>query len=476
MAGIGAVIFVGLHVVVMTACVGHILLREHRQPESRAAWLILVAAVPYAGVVAYMLFGRTSVGRRRVERLTDAFRALPRPEVPTGLPALRDDYAQLFEVGHSISGYPAVAGNRATLLAGSEAVIDAMVEDIDAATDHVHLLFYIWLDDDSGRRVADALIRAAGRGVACRALVDDLGSRHFLRSRSWAAMGEAGVQTRRALPVGNPVFRALLGRIDLRNHRKIFIVDNRVTYCGSQNCADAAFLPKAKYAPWVDSVVRFQGPVAGQAQHLFASDWVGNGGDDFTSALASAEPVAEPGVRAQVIGSGPTFRTTAMPELFASLIYAARHELFVTTPYYVPSAAIHSALCAAANRGVNTTLILPARNDSFAVGAASRSYYRDLISAGVKLHEFEPGLLHAKTLTLDGQVSLIGSTNMDRRSFDLNYENNVLVDDAALTADIRARQGQFLSQSHPVTLETVDGWSTGRRIWNNALAIVSPVL
>ncbi|MEC7762807.1 MAG: cardiolipin synthase [Pseudomonadota bacterium] len=475
MAGLGALIFVALHVVVMGACVAHILLREHRQPESRAAWLILVAAVPYAGVVAYMLFGRTSVGRRRVERLTDAFRALPRPEGPVRS-AVQDEYAPLFAVGHSISGYEPVGGNRAKLLDGSEAVIDAMVADIDAATDHVHLMFYIWLDDVSGRRVAEALMRAAGRGVACRALVDDLGSRHFLRSPLWAAMGEAGVQTRRALPVGNPLFRALLGRIDLRNHRKIFIVDNRVTYCGSQNCADAAFLPKAKYAPWVDSVVRFEGPVAAQAQHLFASDWVGNGGDDFTAALGPVAAVSEPGVRAQVIGSGPTFRTTAMPELFAALIYAARDELCVTTPYYVPSAAIHSALCAAANRGVATTLILPARNDSFAVGAASRSYYRDLIVAGVRLYEFEPGLLHAKTLTLDGRVSLIGSTNMDRRSFDLNYENNVLVDDAGLTEAIRTRQGDYLVQSRPVTLDTVDGWSTGRRIWNNALAIVSPVL
>lgn len=474
---------ISLHIAVMSFFVAHILLRENRQPESRMAWLVVVAALPYVGVLAYMLLGRTSVGRRRVELLTQAFEKLPRPDPGPELIAPTDPYEQLFEVGRSISGYPAVEGNRARLLPGENEAIDAMIADIDAARHHVHVLFYIWLADGNGRRVAEALMRAARRGVPCRALVDDLGSRRLVRHVLWDEMRAAGVQTRRALSVGNPVLRVLDGRIDIRNHRKVLIVDNRITYCGSQNCADPEFLPKAKFGPWVDAVVRFEGPLARQAQHLFASDWMGNGGEDLAALLAEPPFERQPdglaapaGVRAQVIGTGPTFRASAMPELFSSLIFAARHELVVTTPYYVPNTALQSALCASANRGVATTLILPAHNDDLLVGAASRSYFPDLLKAGVRLFEFQPGLLHAKTLTVDGRLSLIGSANMDRRSFDLNYENSVLVDDVALTAEIRARQALYQKQSLPVLLEEVADWSIGRRILNNATAIFGPVL
>ncbi len=157
-------------------------------------------------------------------------------------------------------------------------------------------------------------------------------------------------------------------------------------------------------------------------------------------------------------------------------MYGARRELFVTTPYYVPNDAMQAALCAAANRGVDTTIIFPARNDDFAVGAASRSYYADLLAAGVKIHEYGAGLLHAKSMTVDGEVTLIGSANMDRRSFDLNYENNILFCDAAATAEMRERQQSYLAKCRQITAEEVDGWSWPRRLWNNAVATVGPVL
>ena len=214
-------------------------------------------------------------------------------------------------------------------------------------------------------------------------MVDDLGSRALVRSALWARMEAGGVRQARALSVGNPLWRALTGRIDLRNHRKILVIDNAVTYCGSQNCADPAFLPKARFAPWVDAVMRFTGPVVRQNQLLFASDWMAETEDDLHDVLTAPMPPAGPGFVAQVIASGPVARPTAAPEMFASLLYNARRELIVTTPYYVPVESIQAALRAAANRGVDTTLILPARNDDFAVGAASRSYYADLAEAGV---------------------------------------------------------------------------------------------
>ncbi|ESQ09976.1 MAG: hypothetical protein N838_19425 [Thiohalocapsa sp. PB-PSB1] len=181
-------------------------------------------------------------------------------------------------------------------------------------------------------------------------------------------------------------------------------------------------------------------------------------------------------IPAQVIGTGPTVRCSAMPEMFESLIYSARDELVITTPYYVPDEAMQAALCAAARRGTNTSIIFPARNDSWIVAAASRSYYSDLLTAGVHIFEYLGGLLHTKSLTLDGAITLIGSANMDRRSFELNYENNILFYDPALTAAMRQRQQHYIDCSVEVKQQQVEAWSWRRRLWNNSVAMFGPVL
>ncbi|MGN6766970.1 MAG: cardiolipin synthase, partial [Rhizobiaceae bacterium] len=376
----------------------------------------------------------------------------------------------------SVNGFVPVAGNRAELTADSFRSIERMVEDIDAATDHVHLLFYIWLPDNNGRKVADALKRAAARGVTCRAMVDDIGSRELIRSPLWQEMATAGVKTARALRVGNPILRIFFGRIDLRNHRKIAIIDNRVTYCGSQNCADAEFLPKAKYAPWVDVLLRVEGPVVHQNQIIFATDWMTFDGEDIRHILEIPVEAHVQGFPAQLVATGPTGRFSAMPQMFESLIFAARGDLFITTPYYAPYQGLQEALCAAASRGVDVTLILPRRNDDFAIARASRSYYPELLQSGVRIHEYEKGLLHAKTITMDGEITFIGSANMDRRSFDLNYENNMLIYDGKVTAALRSRQEEFLAASIRVETEEVRHWPWYRRLANNTFAILSPLL
>ena len=460
-------------------CILRVLLHPDRRPPARLSWIVVILALPYLGVAGYLLLGETNIGRGRVARLRRVLATLPPPDAvaaPAPPAAIPDRYSQLFNVGRSISGYPRVDGNRARLMADSDAAIDAMVADIDAAREHVHLMFYIWLPDTNGLKMVDALQRAARRGVVCRAMVDDLGSRALIGSPHWQAMGAAGVHLARALPVGNPLLHVFVARVDLRDHRKILVIDNAVTYCGSQNCADPAFLPKAAYAPWVDAVMRFEGPVVRQNQHLFASDWMANHDEDIAHVLRAPTEPAGAGFPAQVIASGPTVRHSAMPEIFASLMYAARRELVITTPYYVPDEAIQAALCAAANRGVAVTIVFPARNDDFAVGATSRSHYRELLAAGVAIHEFQPGLLHTKSVTVDGEVTLIGSANMDRRSFDLNYENNILLLDAETTAAMRARQMTYVAESRQVLLEEVEAWPMTKRLWNNTIAILGPVL
>lgn len=464
-----------VHLLIITGLSVRVLLRPHRDPASRVAWILFIMALPYVGALTYLMLGevRPNKGQARQRPHENALPPITNLALIPHLPALN---LPGFSIGQSISGFKPVGGNTGHLLDDSNTTINTMVLDIDAAQEHVHLLFYIWLADNNGCKVVDALIRAARRGVTCRVIVDDLGSRNFIRSEHWTAMHHAGVQLARAQPIGNVMVRILKGRVDVRNHRKIVVIDNRITYCGSQNCADPEFAIKAKYAPWVDAVIRFEGPIARQNQALFLSDWLACTNEDCRELAQHPMMPAETGFAAQVIGTGPENHYSATPELFATLMFSARKELVITTPYYVPDDFMQAALCSSARRGVATSIILPARNDSWFVGAASRSHYSELLEAGVRIHEYTGGLLHAKTLTVDGEVTLIGSANMDRRSFELNFENNILFHDKSLTQAIRCRQDEYTAQSKPVTQADVASWSLPHQLRNNTMAILSPLL
>ena len=470
-----------LHLLILVVVVVRVLQRPHREPASRIAWLVVVFALPVVGIFAYLMLGETHIGRRNQKAMLaeleeEHYSEYFVDENADGSIGIPSRYVHLFRVGRSISNFAPVTGNSVQLMQDSAATIDSMVFDIDAARSEVNVLFYIWLTDNTGVRVAEALKRAAGRGVICRVIVDGLGSRMLIRSRLWREMGAAGVHTAVALPLGNALLRPLQGRVDLRNHRKIVVVDHEITYCGSQNCADKEFMPKAKYGPWVDSVVRMEGPIARQNQILFTSDWHHCTKEVIANVSEPLQDNTTASVVAQVIASGPTLRHSAMEEVFISLMFTARYELRISTPYYVPSQPMQAALCAAAYRGVQTTLILPARNDSKEVAGASRSYYAELLEAGVDIREYVGGLLHSKTLTLDGEIALIGSANMDRRSFDLNFENNVLIYDPELTQALHARQQDYIDSADIITLEQVENWSLTRCLWNNSVAMLGPIL
>lgn len=458
-----------------------ILLREDLSPPARLAWFIALLVLPFVGAIAYFLFGEIDLGHRARKRHDKIFERIRTKAVHHMGSAedvnrlIRREFQPAFAYAASINGFYPVAGNKAELLADAEDFLDRLVADIDAAEEQVHVLFYIWLEDYTGRAVGRALIRAAQRGVTCRAIADGLGSRLMIKGPLWNQMKEAGVDLAVAFPLSNPVRTMLTSRIDLRNHRKILVIDGRVTYCGSQNSADPEFRIKARYAPWVDVMARFEGPVVNQNQLLFASDWMQATGTVLEGLPLPAEAQAG-GFPAQVVGDGPTERAGATPQMFSLLIGCARDELILTTPYFVPDMTVFEALCAAAQRGVRVVLIFPRKNDSWFVAAASHSYYNRLLEAGCEIHEYREGLLHAKTLTIDGCISLIGSSNLDLRSFDLNYENNILMQDDEMTRAIRARQESYLPKSDRIELDQVRRWPHLRRIWNNVVVTVGPIL
>lgn len=471
--GIWAVILVLLDI----ATVARAVTREHRSGASRLAWVVVILSLPLVGVIAYFFLGDTSADRRSERKLKDLRRELPkRPSGALSHPELPLLYRQAFARAGSVNGFQPVSGNRAEVTIDSTESMDWLVEDIDAAKEHVHLLFYIWLTDVNGTRVAEALMRAAQRGVTCRVIVDGLGARKLLASPLWTQMKEAGIETVTAFAFRFAPLAAFFRRLDIRNHRKIIVIDHTTTYVGSQNCADAAFLVKKKFAPWVDIMMRITGPVAWQSQRLFVSDWMVNGGNDISDLLRREASVPVDGFPAVVAGTGPNIDVQGVPDMAQMLLASAQHDVVITTPYYVPSEALQQQICATAVRGVRVRLNVPANNDSHVVGFASRSFYRALLKAGVEIHEFQPGLLHAKLMTVDGQVAMLGSANLDRRSFDLNYENSMMLVDRATVGELVAKQEVFLNASLPVDRKKVAGWSVPRRVLINSVGMMAPLL
>lgn len=454
------------------------LLRPHREPASRLAWIIAILALPIAGVVLYLLLGETRISGPRRSRGKEINALLPRPPGNYECKAEDCDSAHWspFALASTVNHLDPTTGNSARLAPDSNAAVDEMIADVDSARETVHGCFYIWLADNNGLKLKEAFIRAATRGAHVRLLADALGSRRFIRSKHWKEMEEAGCELRVALPVGNPLWTVIRGRVDLRNHRKLMVVDNRMAWCGSQNCADPEFRIKPRYAPWVDIMSRWQGPAAQQCQFLFVSDWIAEGGEDISDMLRQPLIPGDGAIVAQVLGTGPTAEFDAMPACFSELIHSAREELVVTTPYFVPDEQLLFALTSAARRRVRTVMLFPKRNDNWIVAAASRSYYKDLIDAGAEIYEFRPGLLHAKTMVVDRCTGLIGSANLDRRSFELNFEDNILFEDPDFAAAVRARQDQYLGDCDRVTRDDVDRYGILLRLWQNLLATLSPML
>lgn len=470
--------FVILHYALALAVSIRVLLRPRLEPTVRLSWILVIELVPLVGIIAYILFGEVRMRGAEVQKMADVRDHLTGgwQSSPYHIEAPEGYGAAVIETNQAIGGLQAVGANRLELLSEDDDAVDDLVAAIDGARHHVHILFYIWLDDVSGRKVADAVVRAAHRGVHVRAIIDAIGSRGFSRSPSWQQMKQAGVECVEALPLGLPVLGALFQRMDLRNHRKIVVIDNSLGFTGSRNCSDKAFAVKPKFAPWIDVFLRVEGPLVRQMQVIFLQDWISYTGEDLGDMLVLVPPAEEPGMVAQVVATGPDRRQGTMADSMVAMLHAARESVIITTPYYVPDVTLDAAIRAAARRGVQVWMILPERNDSLVVGATSEGFYYGLVQAGVRLFLFRPGLLHAKIMTVDGKMVMFGSANMDRRSFELNYEMNIFALDTELAMTLFERQMTYVERSVEITLEDIRGWSVWRRLRNNLLALAAPLL
>ena len=442
-----------------------------RQQRANAAlaWLALVFAFPFIGSVLYLLIGEERLPRRRIVTRASRREVAPAaPAIDQELPPLPEPLAAM---SRALGSHPMVGGNAVETIDDTGDALLSIVHAVDDAEHHVHLEFYIYVDDAFGRQVGNALCRAVQRGVACRLLVDGVGSLAFLGGYAHELRG-AGVDVCASLPVG-PI-RMFLARMDLRNHRKLVVVDGRLGFTGSMNIVDVDAGRKPK--SWRDLMQRLEGPVVRHLQEVFVQDWFA----DAEEALEGEElwpPLAPAGdVVLQVVESGPMYPSEAFVHLVVAAIHQAHERLVLTTPYFVPAEAIEVALVMAAERGVEVDLVVPATADFRVVSAAGRAYFAPLLRAGVRIHQHTDGMIHTKSMTIDTAYAIVGSGNLDLRSFYLDFELNLLLVGEAITGDVRAVQERYISEArtvNPVTWFERPAW---RWIPEHAAKLLSPLL
>jgi len=444
----------------------------NRKPSTGMAWLILVLAVPYLGIIAFALFGSTSVGRKRrawQRQVNEEVMAAARAQGDAAALTPAGDLAGAARLNEVLGSLPMSEGNRVAVLSDYSGAVEAMREEVLKAGSFVHVEFYITAWDDVTASFFEALVEASERGVDVRLLFDHLGSRGIpvykdlvkrLKATkiAWAPM----------LPIS--LRRGQIRRPDLRNHRKILVVDGRVAFTGSQNLIEPGYnKPKNHKAgrEWVEVMLRVEGPVVRDLAVLFATDWFSETGQSVRDTLVVTE-IAAPsiagsadGVACQVVGSGPGFVTENNLRLFNTLIYEARHRLSLVSPYFVPDESLLYAVTTAAQRGVDVELFVNEGADQFMVFHAQRSYYSALLDAGVRIRLYPaPYVLHAKFFTVDDDVAVVGSSNMDYRSFALNYEVMVLLRGRQVVDRLEEVLATYRSLSPELT---VDAWKQRSR-------------
>jgi len=457
-----------------------VLLGKKKTDSAKIAWMLLIITLPFIGTAIFLLVGTRRLGSRRRKRNKKILERIPQSIYCHVSDARLIDtkinkrFSSISHIAETIGGSQIINGNQATLIGDSGKMIASLASDIQRATKSCHILSYIMLDDQAGKTIAAALKEATSRGVACRLLLDSMGSKDFIRSDSCKQLRNHGVHVAEALPAN--LLRAVFERVDLRNHRKIAVIDNSIGYMGSNNIAEPSFAPKPKFAPWVDASVRVTGPVARELQAIFVQDWFMDGDEDLSALLEEPLHIDESGFSTQLMATGPNSNNHALSQLLQTAFFSAQKELIITTPYFSPDDSTESALLISAKRGVDTHLVLPARNDSSLVAAASRSRYASLLNAGVHIHEFDGGLLHAKTMTIDREIALIGSANLDRRSLDLNFEVSMLVYDSDFASELRFLQTTYIEQSTSISVDAPAQWSVGERLWQNGVSLIAPLL
>jgi cardiolipin synthase A/B len=430
----------------------------NRRPSSSLAWLLLIFVVPLIGLLIFLLIGSPFVRGRRARVQAAANQAViesvgEAPDItgdavmPAGLPSL-------FRLNRELTSFPGVQGTSHGLFDDEIGYIKAMAETVDSASDHVHAEFFIMSWDDRTGEFFEALVRAVERGVRVRLLYDHVANRRYPKYKETnARLTTAGIEWYPMMPI-KPL-KGRWRRPDLRNHRKLLVVDGTTAFMGSSNLIAASYLLAANLKigrRWHDLNIKLTGEIVRELEMVFAIDWYTETGERLHAEVGrSAEEIgAEP---MQLVPSGPGYLTEPNLRLFTALVHRAQERLSLTSPYFVPDESLLEAITTAAYRGVAVELFVSEQADQFVVQHAQASYYQVLLEAGVRIYMYpKPTVLHAKHFTVDDIAGIIGSSNMDFRSFGLDYEISLLGTGQQFVADLQVVADKYRAVCRELTL------------------------
>jgi cardiolipin synthase len=466
---------------VLIILVAGVLISANRKPSAAIAWILAIILVPVVGVLFFLLVGFGKLPRQRRDKQREVCAAVLARTDGIDRVSHRNEWpswlGSLVTMNRNLGSLPMVGGNSAELIDSYQGSIKTMADAIDQAVTFVHVEFFILVQDEATAPFFDALERACQRGVQVRVLSDHVAQFMYpYRKATIRILAEMGAEYRPMLPL-QPL-RGRWRRPDLRNHRKLLVVDDAVGFTGSQNMIIDHYHKKKgikKGLHWHELMVRLSGPIVRELNAVFVTDWYSETDELLPLDTSPVRPSSDSEVvDAQILPSGPSFDNDNNLKLFAAMIHNARRRISITSPYYVPDETIQMALVTAGSRGLDVELFVSEIGDQFMVFHAQRSYYEQLLRAGVKIYLYRaPTILHAKHLSIDDDVAVIGSSNLDIRSLSLHMELSVLVHGAEFTAAMRAVEDDYRSKSRQVVLEDWLRRPSPERIFDNLMRLTS---
>ncbi len=445
-----------------------VILGENRNPVKSLAWVTVLILLPAVGLILYIFFGRNIKNKRMISRRNKR-RLLrisaPRHRHPSNL---APKYQDLVRLTRSLTGSAYLPGNEVEVFSTGTAKFSSLKRDLQNATKFINLQYYIFEDDELGREIASILIERARAGVKVRVIYDHVGSFH-VSSHFFKKLRAAGVE---AYPFFKVTFIPFASRVNWRNHRKIVIIDGEIGYIGGMNIANR-YLDGGKFPLWRDCHLRIQGPAVGTLQYSFALDWAFMC-NSILDDECTRQPMGTVGI--QSITGGPMNQWNNIAYVFMRAILNARKRIFLQTPYFLPPETLLKALQNAALAGIDVRIMIPRHSDSWMLSYSSRSYITECLRAGIKIYFFEPGMLHSKMLIIDDELASVGSTNFDFRSFEHNFEANLILYSPELNEKLR---NVFLTdQSHSARIYA-ETWRKRPRIHmvlESVVRLLAPIL
>ena len=448
-----------------------VVITANRNPVKTISWILILIFLPVFGLIFYFFFGqdirRRYLPRKDIKKLKKL--NLGR-NITRETSKVKPEYERLVKL-YDRNLYPLLSGNSVRLFTSGNDKMEALAEDLRNAENHIHLEYYIFSDDETGQKIKNILIEKAKAGVEVRVIYDDVGSWHT-KKRFFEEMVHAGIHVYNFLKVRFPVFT---GKINYRNHRKIVVIDGRIGYIGGMNIADR-YVFGTKWGAWEDMHIRTEGKAVLGLQTIFLIDWSLSENSFLNDEKYFPDTPISGSVKMQMVAGGPTSSRKEILQGFLKAITQAQKYVYIQTPYFLPTETLLTALQLASVSGVDVRLMIPENSDSKMTHAGTHSFIKDALTMGVKVYFYQPGFLHSKIMVIDDYFSTVGSTNMDFRSFEHNFEANAFIYDETIAHTLKNKFIGDIASSRRITLHLWEKRPRRQKFFESLMRVFSPLL